>query len=121
MGTIIWNNNLSLPLGFMLDADFMYTSKGDMKNGRFLKPSWRMDMALQKSFLNDKLNIRLDATNLFNSYKRDFMMYVSNMQTMHMTEEPNNCTVWLTVRYKFNTTKSKYKGTGAGDSQKSRM
>ena len=121
MGTIIWNNNLCLPWGFMLDADFMYTSKGDMKNGRFLKPSWRMDMALQKSFLNDRLNIRLDATNLFNSYKRDFMMYVSNMQTMHMTEEPNNCTVRLTVRYKFNTTRSKYKGTGAGDSQKSRM
>ena len=120
MGTIIWNNNLSLPLGFMLDADFMYTSKGDMKNGRFLKPSWRMDMALQKSLLNDRLNIRLDATNLFNSYKRDFMMYVSNMQTMHMTEEPNNCTVRLTVRYKFNTAKSKYKGTGAGDSQKSK-
>lgn len=121
MGTIIWNNNLSLPWGFMLDADFMYKSKGDMTNGRFLKPSWRMDLSLQKSLLNDKLNIRLDATNLFNLYKRDFMMYVSNMQTMHLTEEPNNCTIRLTVRYKFNTTKSKYKGTGAGDSQKSRM
>lgn len=121
MGTIIWNNNLSLPLGFMLDADFMYTSKGNMKNGRFLKPAWRTDMSLQKSLLNDKLNIRLDATNLLNSYKRDFIMYVSNMQTMHMIDEPNNCTVRLTVRYKFNTAKSKYKGTGAGDSQKSRM
>ena len=121
MGTITWNNNLSLPLGFMLDADFMYTSKGNMKNGRFLKPAWRMDMSLQKSFLNDKLNIRLDATNLLNSYKRDFIMYVSNMQTMHMIDKPNNCTVRLTVRYKFNAAKSKYKGTGAGDSQKSRM
>lgn len=121
MGTIIWNNNLSFPWGFMLDADFMYKSKGDRTNGRFLKPSWRMDLSLQKSLLNDKLNIRLDATNLFNLYKRDFTMYVSNMQTMRLTEEPNNCTVRLTVRYKFNTTKSKYKGTGAGDSQKSRM
>lgn len=121
MGTIIWNNNLSLPWGLMLDADFMYKSKGDRTNGRFLKPSWRMDLSLQKSLLNDKLNIRLDVTNLFNLHKRDFMMYVSNMQTMHLTEEPNNCTVRLTVRYKFNTTKSKYKGTGAGDSQKSRM
>ena len=121
MGTIIWNNNLSLPLGFMLDADFMYTGKGNIKNGRFLKPAWRMDMSLQKGFLNDKLNIRLDATNLLNSYKRDFIMYVSNMQTMHMIDEPNNCTVRLTVRYKFNAAKSKYKGTGAGDSQKSRM
>jgi len=27
----------------------------------------------------------------------------------------------LNIRYKFNTTKSKYKGTGAGSSQKARM
>lgn len=121
VGTIVWNNNLELPLGFRMDADFMYMSKGNMKNGRFLKPAWRMDMSLQKSFLNDNLNIRLDAANLFDSYKRDFIMYVSNMQTMHMTEASNHCTARLTVRYKFNATKSKYKGTGAGDSQKSRM
>ena len=29
--------------------------------------------------------------------------------------------VGLTLRYKFNAAKSKYKGTGAGDSQKSRL
>ncbi|WP_308589524.1 hypothetical protein [uncultured Prevotella sp.] len=29
--------------------------------------------------------------------------------------------VSLTVRYKFNTTRSKYKGTSAGESQKNRM
>ena len=29
--------------------------------------------------------------------------------------------VSLTVQYKFNTTRSKYKGTGAGESQKNRM
>lgn len=29
--------------------------------------------------------------------------------------------VSLTIRYKFNTTRSKYKGTGAGKSQKNRM
>ena len=29
--------------------------------------------------------------------------------------------VSLTVQYKFNTTRSKYKGMGAGESQKNRM
>lgn len=29
--------------------------------------------------------------------------------------------IGITLRYKFNAAKSKYKGTGAGDSQKSRM
>lgn len=29
--------------------------------------------------------------------------------------------IGITLRYKFNAAKSKYKGTGAGESQKSRM
>lgn len=121
MGTIVWNNNLKLPLGFMLDADFSYMTKGNAKNGRFLKPMWRADLSLQKSFLNDQLNIRLDTENIFDSYRRDFLMYVSDMQTMHMKEFSTHCTARLTVRYKFNAAKSKYKGTGAGSEQLKRM
>ena len=36
-------------------------------------------------------------------------------------DEFSTSKISLTVRYKFNTTRSKYKGTGAGDSQKNRM
>ena len=104
-----------------MDADFSYRTKGDMQNGRFLEPSWRADLSLQKSFLDDNLNIRLDALNMLDSYKRDFIMYVSDMQTMRMDEKSTHCSFKLTLRYKFNATKSKYKGTGAGESQKSRM
>lgn len=121
MGIIAWKNNLRLPWGFILDIDFNYMTKGDIKNGHFLKPSWRTDVSLQKSFLDDQLNIRLDALNIFDSYQRDFMMYVSNRQTIHMIEESKHCTARLTIRYKFNASKSKYKGTGAGQEQKSRM
>ena len=121
MGTFVWNNNFQLPWGILLDADFSYRTKGDMQNGRFLEPSWRADLSLQKSFLDDNLNIRFDALNVLDSYKRDFIMYVSDMQTMRMDEKSTHCSFKLTARYKFNATKSKYKGTGAGESQKSRM
>lgn len=121
MGTFVWNNNFQLPWGVLLDADFSYRTKGDMQNGRFLEPSWRADLSLQKSFLDDNLNIRFDALNMLDSYKRDFIMYVSDMQTMRMDEKSTHCSFKLTLRYKFNATKSKYKGTGAGESQKSRM
>ena len=36
-------------------------------------------------------------------------------------DEFSTSKISLTVRYKFNTTRSKYKGTGAGESQKNRM
>lgn len=121
MGTITWNNNLQLPWGILLDVDFLYKTKGDIQNGRFLKPSWRADLSLQKSFLNDNLTIQLDAWNVLDSYKRSFIMYVSDQQTMQMDEHSTHCQARLTIRYKFNASKSKYKGTGAGQEQKSRM
>lgn len=121
MGTITWNNNLQLPWGILLDVDFLYKTKGDIQNGRFLKPSWRADLSLQKSFLNDNLTIQLDAWNVLDSYKRSFIMYVSDRQTMQMDEHSTHCQARLTIRYKFNASKSKYKGTGAGQEQKSRM
>lgn len=37
METITWNNNLQLPWGILLDVDFLYKTKGDIQNGRFLK------------------------------------------------------------------------------------
>lgn len=48
-------------------------------------------------------------------------MYVSDRQTMQMDEHSTHCQARLTIRYKFNASKSKYKGTGAGQEQKSRM
>ena len=42
------------------------------------------------------------------------MRTMQNIQVYHRQFD-------LTLRYKFNATKSKYKGTGAGESQKSRM
>ena len=81
----------------------------------------KKDLSLQKGFLNDNLTLQLDAWNVLDSYKRSFIMYVSDRQTMQMDEHSTQCQARLTIRYKFNASKSKYKGTGAGQEQKSRM
>lgn len=49
------------------------------------------------------------------------VLYTGSVRTMQMFNEPNSRSVSLTVRFKFNATKSKYKGTGAGEAQKDRM
>lgn len=50
MGTFVWNNNFQLPRGILLDADFSYRTKGDMQNGRFLEPSWRLTFPCKEVF-----------------------------------------------------------------------
>ena len=56
---------------------------------------------------------------LFNSSHAPLTLYSGN-RLMTIDQEARR-RVSLTLRYKFNAAKSKYKGTGAGQSQRDRM
>ena len=79
-----------------------------------------MNVSVRKSFLNDALSVELRGNDIFKTNRISYSMYSGDYYLFQKS-------VWdrqefaVTVRYKFNTAKSKYKGTGAGDSQKSRM
>ena len=118
IGSVTFRNNFKLPKGFLLDVKGSYTTKGYQKNIYLADDMIDMNASLSKSFLKDKLTLQLQAYNILNS-KQVATVYsgirvLQNTQVMHRQ-------VSLTVRYKFNTTRSKYKGTGAGESQKNRM
>ena len=84
--------------------------------------TWKMDFSLQKSFLKNRLNVQLSAKNPFQTYQNNsFVAYFGKMQTWYQDYNNSQYSYTLNIRYKFNTTKSKYKGTGAGESQKARM
>lgn len=68
--------------------------------------------------MNDNLTVQLHADNLLES-SQSVKVY-SGIRVMQNGQDFHR-QVTLTLRYKFNSTKSKYKGTGAGASQKSRM
>ena len=118
IGSVTFRNNFKLPKGFLLDVKGSYTTKGYQKNIYLADDMIDMNASLSKSFLKDKLTLQLQAYNILNP-KQVATVYsgirvLQNTQVMHRQ-------VSLTVRYKFNTTRSKYKGTGAGESQKNRM
>ena len=118
IGSVTFRNNFKLPKGFLLDVNGSYTTKGYQKNIYLADDMIDMNASLSKSFLKDKLTLQLQAYNILNP-KQVTTVYsgirvLQNTQVMHRQ-------VSLTVRYKFNTTRSKYKGTGAGESQKNRM
>ena len=118
IGSVTFRNDFKLPKGFLLDVNGSYTTKGYQKNIYLVDDMIDMNASLSKSFLKDKLTLQLQAYNILNP-KQVATVYsgirvLQNTQVMHRQ-------VSLTVRYKFNTTRSKYKGTGAGESQKNRM
>lgn len=117
--SLSWENSLKLPGGFLLNADASWSSLGHEENTEVKRQLWSVNAMLYKGFLNDRLTFQLQATDLFNSTRSRSLVYLGSLRTFYTDAEPNSRS--LTIRYKFNATKSKYKGTGAGSSQKNRM
>jgi len=114
-------SDLDLPGGFLLSARFDWVGCSDRLNSSTLDNSWTIQLSLYKSFLKERLSLQLNANDIFNTNHQSVFSYVGGLRTISKITEPNSRSVRLTVRYKFNAAKNKYKGTGAGTSQKSRM
>lgn len=119
IGNFAWRNNFSLPAGFLLDANFHYNTKGHRQNVYSNGDFYTVNLTLTKSFLKERLTAQLHVYNLFESVGEKFILY-SGIRLFE-GNNPQYRTVQLHLTYKFNTARSKYKGTGAGQEQKSRM
>ena len=118
IGTL--NNVFTLPLGFRLTADFTYQSRGHAQNGTCKRPLYFLNVGLRKSFLRDALSIEARGNDLLLGGKQEFMLYMQSSQMNDLTWGDTR-SFSLTVRYRFNAAKSKYRGTGAGQAAKERM
>ena len=120
MFTGTFNNILTLPKGFTIGADFTYQSNGHYNNSYYNKNVWFCNVSLRKSFLNEALEIELRGNDIFKTMKSSTIYYFENQIGEQMDKWDSREFV-LTLRYKFNMTPSKYKGTGAGAEQKQRF
>ena len=114
-----FNNNFRLTPTLTANADFMFTSKGDQENVSLTRATSVLDMSLTKSFLNDRLSVKVGGTNLLNSQQHVSLCF--GKRTLYQQNRRDTRQVELTVRYKFNAAQSKYKGTGAGADEKARL
>ena len=119
VGILRFNNDVNLPFDSWLNADFSWRSAGDVEN-MHIKNTWQFDLGIYKAFMHDKLNIKLACTDLFKTACQKLTLY-SDMRKIYMDKILDTRNLELTVRYNFNATKSKYKGTGAGESEKGRL
>ena len=118
MGNFTFRNNFKLPKGFLLDVNGSWTTKGHSRNILLRDDMIDMSTSIYKSFMQDNFTVHLRANSIFEP-KQNVTAYSGIRVMQNISVHHRQIT--LTIRYKFNHAKSKYKGTGAGESQKSRM
>ena len=119
MAVFNFNNTFDTKLA-MLTWMMSYTTKGYDRNICLYKPRFCTNVSVYKSFLKDRLSFQLFVYDLFRTDMSHMIAHFGKMKDM-IVDIQSKSKVSLTIRYKFNTTRSKYKGTGAGESQKNRM
>ena len=104
----------------MFSVMMTYITKGFEENHYIYKPMFNTDLSIYKGFMKDCLTLQLYVSDVFGTNDSHIIGKYGKLKET-VFDEFSTSKISLTVRYKFNTTRSKYKGTGAGDSQKNRM
>ena len=114
-----FGNTFSFGKGFTVSADYAYTSRGYWRDWYAPVDAHSVDIALRKTFLKDALTIELRGHDLLRAKEAIYME--SDIYSILQNDIRDRRKASLTIRYRFNSARSKYKGTGAGDQQKNRM
>ena len=113
------NHYLRLPLGMTFNLDFYYNSGGNQGIYRF-DPYWSLGAGLRKSFLSDRLDVKLSASDLFHTldyYERARI----NRFSFYQNEYYAQWDVSLSLIYRFNQQQLKYGGRSAAAKEKNRL
>ena len=117
---IQFGNTLTLPKGFTLNCDYTFQGKGDSRVYRLQKSTNTLNASVRKSFFKNALAVEVFANNILDDESTETRVY-SKSYSLRQLSKMSMRTYGVTLRYNFNTAQSKYKGTGAGKSQKARM
>ncbi len=113
-------NMVTLPHDWLLQADFSMNTHGYQQNVWFDCTNAMLSLSVSKDFFKRRLNVKLSGNDLFNGAINRFTLYSNRMMFRKMEDNDSRC-VQLSLRYRFNVTPSKYKGTGAGNAEKNRL
>ena len=119
IGIIQSNNNFQLSPTLTVSASLQVTTTGDQQNMTLTRAVYVADVSVTKTFFNNRLSVKLGGSNLFNSQQHIKIRY--GLRTLYQENYRDYRKLELVIRYNFNATNSKYKGTGAGGEEKSRF
>ena len=121
MLTLQLGNIVTFPKDWLMQADFnMHTHGNTGANANFDCTNAMLSLSVSKDFFRRRLNVKLTGNDLFNNGINRFTLYSNRMMFRKIEDNDSRC-VALSLRYRFNATPSKYKGTGAGNAEKNRL
>lgn len=85
-----------------------------------MRDTYSMDLSFTKTFFKGALELNVKGSDLFYTRKDNVHMY-GNREEISQRNRYDSRELGITLRYNFNASKLKYKGKGAGNSEKSRM
>ena len=119
MGIIRFNNIIKLPGNYMIAANLSWRSKGDSENVT-MNQSWQVDIAASRTF-NSHWDLKLSLNDIFNTARTSAYTIYSASHRMHMEKSICKRSVELSIGYRFNVAKSKYKGKGTASDEIDRL
>lgn len=121
MLTLQLGNIVTLPHDRLLQADFnVHTHGCTGANAISECTNPILSLSISKDFFKRRLNVKLSGNDLFNGGIGRFTLYSNQFMIRKVDDDDSRCVI-LSLRYRFNVTPSKYKGTGAGNAEKNRM
>ena len=117
---ILWNNTFDFKDNWIAETRLKVTSKGITENTELTRNNCTFDFSVRKAFLNNRLSVTVGVNDLFNRSANQLLLYTNNL-SIDTKQELDSRDFYVTLRYKFNTARSKYKGTGAGESERKRF
>lgn len=119
MGIFRFNNSLHLPGDIWFNADFSARTSGNSEN-LYISSTWQCNIALYKSFAGDSWNLKLQLDDVFDTSRQEFTSYDA-LSRVSVRKIYDTRDLSLTLRYNFNSARSRYRGRGAANEEKHRF
>ena len=116
---IQFNNNIKILPTLTANASLDITTRGDMENVSLTRAVLNLYLSLTKTFLNDRLSVKIAGRNLLDAQEKVLLRY--GLRNMCQAQHRDLRELQVTVRYKFNATGSRYKGSHAGQDERNRL
>lgn len=115
-----FDNTIALPRDVILTLNASGQTCGDIHTNRFGTTRFSLDASLSKSFFNNSLQLKLSASDIFNTRNNNWTMKTCGIIVdKRQTYDYRGVTFSLT--YRFQPQKSKYKGNAASETEMNRL
>jgi hypothetical protein len=116
-----FNNAFRFKGSWQIEANLNVMTKGDMMQFAFLRNTYNLGLVVQKCWLkNDALCLRASISDVLQMRATEIFQDNGYFQ-LHQTSGQNYHRLNVSLRYTFNSSNNKYKGSGAGKEAQGRM